>query len=783
MKAIIMAGGEGSRLRPLTCDCPKPMVSLFDKPVMHYAVELLKRHGVREIAATLQYLPDRVKDYFSDGAHMDVSMRWYTEKHPLGTAGSVKQAQDFLDETFVVLSGDGVTDCDLTAALRMHCASNALATIVLKRVENPLEYGVVITDEHGRITRFVEKPGWGEVFSDTVNTGIYILEPEVLEYIPSDRPYDFGRELFPTLLEKNLPLYGCEMQGYWCDIGDISAYIKAHMDAMNGLINLPINIRPSGIYRAGSARIECGVRMEAPCFIGENALIRAGAHIGAYSVIGAGCVLGENVGIKRSILWNRVRAGAGAQLRGCVLSDNVRMGEGSSAFEESVIGSGATVGERSSILPSVKIWPRKHIGDGVHIDSNVVWGGGEREHFSRGCLSLHNPSQAARAAQAYASVVRPKTLLIARSASSVALSYALAVEAGLMAQGVQMLNAGVSTLPQLRVTVHLLHAGGAVFVDGESMRLLDENGAELKIAVQRKIENLLLRQDYERAFAAVTKLPVSAGRGDLMYIGYLLENADLETLRRARPPIAVCTPNEQLLSTAECALEKMGCPTRAEWEDELMELSPGEIGIWLTAGGEEMRIAGEDGGLSESETVLLRVWTLLEQGEERVVLPMSAPHTCETLAEKYDAQIVRVKGERAHLMNALLEESRHQLMMHFDGLYAAVQCIAMLEKNGLTLGAWRMRMPQLSRRVRSVAVEWKDRGRILSSLISQERDADVTDGMCIKRNGAWAWVYPCEDRAECRVVSEAQDMEAAQELCDFYAGKIEKVKEDAAHGG
>ncbi len=776
MKAIIMAGGEGSRLRPLTCDCPKPMVPLMGKPVMSYALELLRRHGIYDVAATLQYLPDQVKDYFSDGAQMDLSMRYYVEKQPLGTAGSVKQAEDFLDETFVVLSGDGVTDCDLTAAIEQHRAKGAFATIVVKRVENPLEYGVVVADGEGRIQRFAEKPNWGEVLSDAVNTGIYILEPEVLKYIPADRAYDFGRELFPMLLEKNLPMYAYEMQGYWCDIGDISAYLRAHMDAMDGRIDLNMNVRSNGVYRAAGARIDRGAVLEGPCFIGEDAVICQGARIGAYSVIGAGCVVGENAGIKRAVLWEKVHVGAGAQLRGGILLSDARMGEESCAFEESVIGGGASIGARSSILPGVKIWPRKHIGDSMRIDANVVWGSGEREHFERGCLKLNTPSQASRTAQAYASVVRPKTLLIGRSASSVALSYALAVESGLMAQGVQMLNTGVSTLPQLRVMVHLLHAGGAVFVDEESMRPLDENGAELKASVQRKIENLLQRQDYERAFAAVTKLPISAGRSDLMYIGYLLEHADLETLRRSRPPVAVCTPNEQLLSTAECALEKAGCPTRAEWEDELMELAPGEIGIWLTENGEGMRIAGEDGSLSESEGMLLRVWTMLEQGVRRIVLPMSAPHTCEALAQRYDAQIVRVKGERAHLMNALLEESRHQLMMLFDGLYAAMQCIAMLEKCALTLNDWRMQMPQLSRRVKSIPVEWKDKGRILSSLISEEQDADMTDGVCISRDGTWAWVYPCEDRAECRIVSEAQDMEAAQELCDFYAGKIETVK-------
>ena len=189
-----------------------------------------------------------------------------------------------------------------------------------------------------------------------------------------------------------------------------------------------------------------------------------------------------------------------------------------------------------------------------------------------------------------------------------------------------------------------------------------------------------------------------------------------------------------------------------------------------------MNLADEDGSLSESEGVLLRVWAMLEAGEKRIILPMSAPHTCETLAEGYDAEIVRVKGERAHLMRALLEQDRRQMMMHFDGLYAAMQCIAALEKYSMSPSVWRRSMPQLSRRVKSVPVEWKDKGRILGSLISQENEPDMTDGMCVHQNGAWAWVYPCEDKAECRIVTEAQSMEAAQELCDFYVGKIERVK-------
>ena len=775
MKAIIMAGGEGSRLRPLTCGCPKPMVPLMDRPVMSYAIELLKRHGVREAAATLHYLPDQVKDYFGDGSDYGISMRYYEEKEPLGTAGSVRQAEDFLTETFIVLSGDGVTDCDLTDALRFHREKKALATLVLKSVESPLEYGVVVADGGGKIKRFVEKPGWGEVYSDAVNTGIYIMEPELLGRIPQNKPYDFGRELFPALLAEGLPVYGYVTDGYWCDIGDVSAYLRAHADAMEGRIDLPMNGRAGGVFRAPGARVDRGAVLEGPCFIGEGAYVKAGARIGAYSVVGAGCVVEEHASVKRAVLWEQARIGRGAQARGCILAGGAALKEESCAFEESVLGAGAVLGARGTLLPGVKIWPYKETEDGVRLDANLVWGGGTRPGFLSGRLALVNPSQAARCARAYASAVKPNNVLLGRSASSVALSHALAVQSGLMAQGIQVMDAGVSTLPQLRVMQELLGACGAVFIDEESMRVLDEEGAEPGRKQQRRIEQLIMRQDFERAFAAVTKLPVPAGRSDLMYVGYQLGHADAEAIASVRPQVAVCAPNEQLLSAAECVLEKAGCAVRGEWEDEMMELAPGEIGLWLTEGGEQMKLAGEDGSLTESECMLLRVWTMLEMGMKRILLPASATHAAEALAADYDAEIVRGREQRSAWMRWLAEEDRRQLMMHFDGLYAFVQSLGMLCRHGLTMEKWLRTMPRMNRRTRSVGVCRKDKGRVLGALIGQEQEAGMEGGMSVRRDGAWAWIAPSEEKEEYRVVAEAVSVEAAKELCDFYAERILKV--------
>ncbi len=221
MKAVIMAGGEGTRLRPVTCGIPKPMVPVLNKPVMEYTLELLKEHNITEVAATLAYFPAVITDYFGDGGDFGIKLKYYIEHTPLGTGGSVKNAEDFLSDTFIIISGDALTDIDLERAVKFHREKSSKATLVLKRVSVPLEYGVVITDENGKITSFMEKPSWGEVFSDTINTGIYILEPEVLDYYKKGDNFDFSKDLFPKLLNDNIPMYGYVTKDYWNDIGDL----------------------------------------------------------------------------------------------------------------------------------------------------------------------------------------------------------------------------------------------------------------------------------------------------------------------------------------------------------------------------------------------------------------------------------------------------------------------------------------------------------------------------------------------------------------------------------
>ena len=261
-----MAGGEGTRLRPLSLGQPKPMTPLFDRPVMEHIIALLRRSGITDIAVTLQYLPGVVKDYFGGGGEQGVRLEYFVEREPLGTAGSVKNCMDWLgEEDFLVISGDAVCDLDLSAALAFHRTRRSAATLVLCRHPAPLEYGLVITDEEGRIERFIEKPSWGQVFSNQVNTGIYVLTRAAMDRVPAGRSYDFGKDLFPALLAQGEAMYGHVAEGYWCDMGDCAAYLSCVADALSGKVRLDLGaprVAP-GVWSASP--IPPSVQVVPPC--------------------------------------------------------------------------------------------------------------------------------------------------------------------------------------------------------------------------------------------------------------------------------------------------------------------------------------------------------------------------------------------------------------------------------------------------------------------------------------------------------------------------------------
>ncbi|MEM9164235.1 MAG: sugar phosphate nucleotidyltransferase, partial [Cyanobacteria bacterium P01_F01_bin.4] len=416
MRAVLMAGGSGTRLRPLTCDLPKPMVPILNRPIAEHIVNLLKRHGITEVIATLYYLPDVMRDYFQDGHEFGVQMTYAVEEdQPLGTAGCVKNIADLLTDTFLVISGDSVTDFDLQAAIQFHKERGSKATLVLTRVPNPIEFGVVITDEDGRINRFLEKPSTSEIFSDTVNTGTYILEPEVLDYLPPNQEQDFSKDLFPLLLEKGEPMYGYVAEGYWCDVGHLEAYRESQYDALDSKVLVDFaypEIKP-GIRVGQNTYIDPTAKIKPPVLIGHNCRIGARVNLEAGTVIGDNVTIGNDADLKRPVLWNGAVIGDETHLRACVIARGARADRRAHVLEGAVVGALSTVGEEAQISPGVRVWPSKRIESGATLNINLIWGNtAQRNLFGqRGVTGLANiditPEFAVKLGAAYGSTLKP----------------------------------------------------------------------------------------------------------------------------------------------------------------------------------------------------------------------------------------------------------------------------------------------------------------------------------------------------------------------------------------
>src|SRR5919202_371172 len=375
MRAVVMAGGEGTRLRPLTSNQPKPMVSIVGKPCMEHILELLRTHGFEEVVVTVAFLPQAIRSYFGDGDSLGLKLEYSVEESPLGTAGSVRLAADRLDDTFLVISGDALCDVDLTKLIEFHRERRATVTIALKSVDNPLEFGIVVTDEEGRIERFLEKPSWGQVFSDTINTGIYVLEPEVLKHVPPDRPYDFSKELFPYLLEMGRPLYGYVMDGYWQDIGNLDQFRQANFDALEEKVRLNI----PGIRIRGNVWLGEGVELadldqvEGPALIGNYCRIAPGASVGQYSVLSNTVTLRERTRTMRSVIDASTHIGRSSLVEGAILGRSCDIRAHVRIHEGVAVGDEVTIGSESVVMPGVRIYPYKEVESGAQIHESVIW--------------------------------------------------------------------------------------------------------------------------------------------------------------------------------------------------------------------------------------------------------------------------------------------------------------------------------------------------------------------------------------------------------------------------
>ena len=351
MKAILLAGGKGTRLRPLTLHTPKPIVPIFDRPFLHYQLDLLKQvPEIDEVILSLNYQPRRIEEIFGDGGDSGLGIRYVVEPAPLGTAGAVRYAGEAIRESIVVFNGDVLTEVDLAAVIALHRERQAKATIVLTPVENPAAYGLVETDAAGNIRRFLEKPKPDEITCNTINAGIYVLEPETFDRIPKDMPWSIERSFFPSLIERGETFVGYVYGGYWIDIGTPEKYIQVHRDIMDGRYGSPRYVNaPSHAWVSSEARVEEGATVEGPCFIDDGSIVKSGARIGPYSVIGRQCHVEEHAVVEGTIVWANTRISQEAIVRQSILGRHCHIGRNATVEGGVVLGDKSVVTDYSRL--------------------------------------------------------------------------------------------------------------------------------------------------------------------------------------------------------------------------------------------------------------------------------------------------------------------------------------------------------------------------------------------------------------------------------------------------
>lgn len=830
MKAVVMAGGEGSRLRPLTSSRPKPLAPVANKPVMHHIVDLLRRHGITDVIATLHYLADEIETYFGDGSEMGVSMAYVVEDTPLGTAGAIKLAQPLLgNERFAIVSGDALTDVDLTELIAFHIRKGAAATIALQRVPNPLEFGVVVTDEHGRITRFLEKPSWGEVFSDTINTGIYILEPEIFDYMETGKNYDFSRDLFPFMLRDGKPLFGHVTSAYWSDIGNLQQYLQANYDALSGAVRVEIpgtEIRP-GVWAGEDSRISPEAHVHGPVAIGRNVTIEAGAVVEELTAIGASSIVSENARLHRTITWEDVYIGEGASLTGCTLADRVIVKDRATIMEGAVIGRGSTLGSGSTVPSNIKLWPDKSVAAGSIVSMSLIYGIKWPGSLfgSDGVSGLANieitPEFTLKLGQALGSVLRPgQTVLTSRDAHPASRLTNRCIIAGLLSVGINVQDLRELPTPISRYAVRAsgdagVHTGIAPNdPDRFLIEFFDDHGVNIDKGTERKIENIFFREDFRRtpmeavgllgfpertiegysnAFLAALAPRAMPAANVRVVIDYAYGNASLilprilSNLNVEMIALNAFFDNAKVLTFARNRsrhLEQLGNVTTS---------LGATLGILLDQHGEALALVDDLGRIIEKNR-LLALLTILVAGSvphARVAVPVMAPRAMETIAEALGATVVRTRSDRRSLMAFAAESgaslafaggANYELIFPefqpvFDSLYAAAKIMELIANQGGPLSAIVDELPPWYIASRRDHCPWERKGQIMRRLLDETNgeQVELTEGIRIGREGGWVLVLPDASDPQFNVYAEGRSDDEARRYADEIASRIDEL--------
>ncbi len=827
-KAVIMAGGFGTRLRPLTMTIPKPMVSVLNVPMVEHIINLLKKHNINDLITLLYFQPDSISNYFEDGSRWGVSMNYVLAHADYGTAGAVKNAYKQLTERFIIISGDVLTDFDLTAALNFHIQKKSKATLLLTRVTAPLQYGIVMTDSDGKITRFLEKPSWGQVFSDTINTGIYILEPDVLDLIPYQEEFDFSKDLFPLMLQKEMPLYGYIAEGYWKDVGNLDEYQLAQFDSLYGKVKLHNNILINNLK------------------IGENTIIPQNTILKGNNIIGDYVQIGENCEIKDCVIGNNVNIGSGSKLQGCMIWDGVSIGDFSELYDDVIgfdvkigdfvniqenvfIADDCNIGNHARLYSNIKLWPKKYVEEGATLSRSLVqeekW---QRELFTDARISgisniEINPEFGAKLGSALGLTIgKSMSILASRDPDPVSRIMKRAITAGLLSVGVNVNDLQTISIPQTRQELRLGRYAGGFHVrkslrDPQLMDIIifSNDGRDISINDTKKIERYFFGEDIKRVKPKEVGILAFPERTNEIYQNRFLSSLDTELIANRNFKLLIDYSFGLAATILPGLLGKLNIevislnnyvdgtrfhpdPAIEEKPDNtgrIMKSLGYELGFRLQPGAEKVSVIDERGVWYTNvrlSTIVTKLYLETHKHLEpyKIAASIVAPTEIEEIAKDYNVEVIRIKNSHSAMMDATLDDKVKYVtgiyggfifsdfLFASDGMFTIGQMLEMLAKTGYTLSQLDESLPKRYQVMQETPVAWEYKGTVMRKCMeySENYERQLIEGVKIFDRGDSILLLPAKEKGAFQVIAESESLENANRNASKFIELIKNWK-------
>ena len=836
MIPVVMAGGFGTRIRPLSANRPKPMLPVVNRPILERVLTHLASFSMREAVLLTYYDPDKIRNWFGDGKKLGMRLHYNNADQDFGTAGAVAHGADLVPaDDYLVLSGDVICDFDLASLISAHKERGAAVTIGLTRVANPLQFGIVIIDGDSRVRRFLEKPTWGEVFSDTVNTGIYVLKTQALAHVPRNEPCDFSRDLLPRLLAAGDLLFGHVMRGYWRDIGDPESYLAAHHDYFQGMLRLvpPGELRQIGgkpLWIEGKAEIDPSVEVRGTVVIGPGCRIEAGVRMEDV-VLGADSTVAARAELRRAVVWEKVSVGEGARVEDAVLCANVQVGAGTVVEKGAVIADDTVLGQEVRVKEGVKIWPAKVVEDHAVVHSNLVYAERWRTSaFEEGAVTgLTNleltPEVAARLGAAYGSLLHPgSTILTARDDHPASRMLRRAFVGGMSSTGVHVVDLGLLPVPVMR---HKLEGfgevGGVSFQQVQlvrgmtSIRFFDDHGLDISTSFAKSVERIFLREEFRRARHQEIGVIFEHPRLVDFYAESFLKALAVEQIRARRMRIVVDYAHSAAVVVLPRLLNELGCDVvtlnaHTEGVHEallaneialaherlatIVAALEADIGVWLNPSCERLVVADREQRLWVNiDLAALMVGAVcaanLPAGE--VVLPAYVP---STFHEALAAAGHRLR-ETLSAPRALTEASRQRDVifasagegdfifpsLHHapDALFALGKLIELLARAACPLAEVAKLVPAVPVAQITMPCPMERKGEVMRRFAEKVQGQEVSylEGIKVHLDSGWVLLRPDRVAPTLHLHAESASPEAAQKLVRKYREEVQRFVRSA----